>query len=265
MALSTLDRILEEKRREVAERRRLRPLEAVERQARGAPPPRGFEDALRPTSGGGPRIIAEIKRASPSKGLIRPDFDAAWIARRYEAGGAAALSVLTDAPFFQGALEHLAEARAAVRVPVLRKEFIIDPYQVWEARAAGADAILLIATALADGELADLDALARDLGIDVLFEVHDRAEMERARRLGAGLVGINNRDLRTFEVRLETSRELLPLRPPGALAVSESGIFERRDVDLLTEWGADAFLIGESLMRAADPGAALAALIGGEG
>ncbi len=260
--MSILDRILEEKRREVERRRREEPLERLEERARAAPPPRGFRRALESAGGSasGPRIVAEIKKASPSRGLIRADFDPVAIARAYERGGAAAISVLTDEPFFQGTLAHLRAVREAVDLPLLRKDFTIDPYQIHEARAAGADAVLLIVAALGDDDLASLHAASRDLGMDALVEVHDEDELARAARIEPELVGVNNRDLATFEVSLETTRRLLPLRPAGALMVSESGFFEREEIDRMREWGTDAFLIGESLMRAGDPGEALAAL-----
>jgi indole-3-glycerol phosphate synthase len=219
---------------------------------------RGFLAALRQRA---PAIIAEIKRASPSKGLIRSDFDPVWIAGRYAAAGASALSVLTEEHFFQGSLQYLESIRAAVPIPLLRKDFTIDPYQVSEARAWGADAVLLIAAILDDAALRDLHATARGLDLDVLVEVHSEEELERVRDLGATLIGVNNRDLRTFVTRLATAEWLRPLMPPGVTAVAESGIETPADIARLRRAGYDVFLIGESLMRAPDPGEALAALL----
>jgi indole-3-glycerol phosphate synthase len=209
-------------------------------------------------------VIAEIKKASPSKGLIRADFDPAWIAREYADGGAACLSVLTDEQFFQGHNDYLQQARAACNLPVIRKDFLIDPLQVLEARAIGADCILLIAAALPAPKLRELGLLARMLGMDVLVEVHDRAELEAVLQLDLPrpvLLGINNRNLRTFETRLETTLELLPLVPSGYEVVTESGIFTRQDVARMRDGGVSRFLIGESLMRQPSPGAALHALL----
>jgi len=263
--VSVLDEILTRKRMEVEARRAAEPLEALRRRAAALSAPRSLEAALRgePRSASGLRIIAEIKRASPSRGPIRPGADATAIARLYEAAGATALSVLTDGPSFGGSLEDLVRAREASAIPALRKDFIIDAYQVWEARAAGADAVLLIAAALDDKALRDLAALARELGLSVLVEVHDRQELERASEIRPGLLGINNRSLRTLEVTLATTRDLLPHRPPGSLVVSESGFSRKEELEEMRRWGVDAFLIGESLMRAPDPGAALRHLTGG--
>ncbi|MBN1444028.1 MAG: indole-3-glycerol phosphate synthase TrpC [Planctomycetes bacterium] len=258
--MTILDRIVNVKRQEIRLARDRAPLEGLESIAFDAPPARSLAGALsadRPQ----PRIIAEVKRASPSKGVIRADVDAAGIALAYQEGGAAAISVLTDREFFQGRLEDLEAIASRVSVPVLRKDFTIDAYQVWEARAAGADAVLLIAAILKDGELEDLGELAGDLGMDVLYEVHDREELRRVARLGPRLVGINNRNLKTFEVDLETTRRLLPKAPAGAIVVSESGMLRAEDISVMRGWGVSAFLIGESLMRAEDPGAALAGLI----
>ena len=202
-------------------------------------------------------VIAEIKKASPSKGVIREDFDPVAIAEAYQRGGAACLSVLTDRDFFQGHEDYLSAAREACDLPVIRKDFIVDPYQVVEARAIGADCILLIVAALDDATLAELDAAARELGMDVLVEVHDRTELERALRLELDLVGINNRNLRTFETRLETTLDLLDAVPPGCLVVTESGIHGRADVARMRASGVHAFLVGEAFMRAEDPGAEL--------
>ena len=258
-----LEKIVRSTRRELDARMASRPEADLERAALGRRARGGFLRALRPAERGGDiRLIAEIKKASPSKGLIRPDFDPPSIARRYEAAGAAAISVLTDGPFFQGDLEHLRSAAAAVRLPLLRKDFILERYQLLEAREAGASAVLLIAAVLDDGRLGALLKDAEALGLDALTEVHDREELDRAVALGAPAVGINNRDLGTFEVDLETTLRLRPHIPEGCLAVSESGIFTREDVLRLQRAGVDAVLVGESLMRHPDPGAAVRALLG---
>jgi indole-3-glycerol phosphate synthase len=263
--VSVLEDILRHKRAEVEERRREAPLEGLRERARAAPAPRSLAAALA-AAGNGFRIIAEVKKASPSKGLIRADFDPVAIARAYERGGARGISVLTDEKHFQGSLEHLAAVRRAVALPLLRKDFIIDPYQVWEARAAGADAILLILAALPDdGLIARLEREANDQGMEVLWEVHDLDELRRLAPRRPRLVGINNRDLRTFEVSLETTRRLIPEAPPGALVVSESGFSRPEELARLCAWGAGAFLIGETLMRAPDPEAALRELVGASG
>jgi indole-3-glycerol phosphate synthase len=242
---------------------------ALERQA-AAHQPRGWAAALRRQAAAGPAVIAEIKRASPSKGLIREDFDGSWLAGRYHAGGAAALSVLTDEPYFQGSLRNLELASAAVPLPCLRKDFIVDEYQIVEARAHCGDAILLIAAALTDGELKRFAQTARSLDLDVLVEVHTAEELDRAlSTLGldtqggasADAIGVNNRNLKTFEVSLETSLALVERIPAGVVRVAESGIATAEDLMRLREAGFDAFLIGESLMRQTDPGAALAALL----
>ena len=250
-----LDRILEAKRAEVAAARRRLPQSELEKQS--SPPTRDFVAALRAKN---PAVIAEIKRASPSKGLLRADFDPATIARSYERGGAACLSVLTDAQFFQGSSAHLQAARAACRLPVLRKDFMIDPYQVYESRALGADCILLIAACLSGDAMAELESTAHALGMAVLVEVHDAAELESALRLKTPLIGVNNRDLRTFETRLETTLELLPRVPHERLVVAESGILSTQDVAKLRAGGVRAFLVGEAFMRAPDPGQALGKL-----
>jgi indole-3-glycerol phosphate synthase len=253
-----LQRILATKRAETAAARRLVSLDEVERRARTAPPPRGFVAALRAkVAAGKTGVIAEVKRASPSKGLLREDFDPEAIARSYEAGGAACLSVLTDREYFQGALEHLSVARAACTLPVLRKDFIIEPYQVLEARAIGADGILLIVAALAGEALRELEQLAQSLGMAVLVEVHEASELEVALTLATPLIGINNRNLRTFETDLQTTLDLLPRIPAGRTVVTESGIRGREDVLHLRKNGVQAFLVGEAFMRAPDPGAAL--------
>ncbi len=256
-----LARILAAKAKEVAAARAAVPLDAMRARARAAPPPRDFVGALRAKiASDAVAVIAEIKRASPSRGLLREEFDPAGIARSYAAHGAACLSVLTDGEFFQGAPEHLSAARRASGLPVLRKDFTVDPYQVHEARALGADAILLIVAALADGPMRELEACARELGMAVLVEVHDAAELDRALALATPLIGINNRNLRTFETRLETTLALLPRIPADRLVITESGILAREHVALMRGWGVHAFLVGEAFMRAPDPGVALAEL-----
>jgi indole-3-glycerol phosphate synthase len=258
-----LARILSTKAREVAAARAGKSLEALRAEARTASPVRDFAGALRARiASGAAGVIAEIKKASPSRGVLRPIFDPAAIARRYEAGGAACLSVLTDRDYFQGAPEHLAAARAACSLPVLRKDFVLDEYQVFEARALGADCILLIVAALDDARLSALETAARELGMAVLAEVHDAEELERALRLATPLIGVNNRDLRTFEVALETTLGLLPRVPGDRLVVTESGVLAPPDVARLRAAGVHAFLVGEAFMRAADPGAALRTLFG---
>lgn len=257
-----LERILAAKAEEVRAARVRVPLAAVQRAAAETPPPRGFAAAL--AAGAKPvAVIAEVKRASPSRGVIRPDFDPVAIATAYARAGAAALSVLTDGPFFQGSLADLRAVRAAVPLPVLRKDFIIDPYQVYEARAAGADAVLLIVAAFrAPDDLAALLRLSADLGMAALVEVHTAAELALAANLGARLIGINNRDLRTFATRLQVTLDLAPAVPPGALLVSESGIATAPDVALVAAAGARAVLVGEALLRQSDPGAGVRALLG---
>ena len=235
----------------------------MQRRAAAAPPPRDFVGALRAKiAAGRPAVIAEIKRASPSKGLLREHFDPAAIAISYQGGGAACLSVLTDRDFFRGAHEHLVQARAACVLPVLRKDFVTEPYQVHEARALGADCILLIAAALARQDMQGLEASAHALGMAVLVEVHDAAELDSALALQTPLIGINNRDLRTFETRLETTLDLLPRVPAGRVVVTESGILSPEHVARMRTAGVGAFLVGEAFMRAADPGAALKAMFG---
>jgi indole-3-glycerol phosphate synthase len=257
--VTILDEILAVKRSELAETRRR--AGELARRAASAPAPRGFRRALL-ARGGAPRVIAELKRRSPSKGEIRADFDPVAIARAYEAGGAAALSVLTDERFFGGSLAVLEAVRAATALPLLRKDFVIDPVQIDEARAAGADAVLLIVAALPKPELEELHAHAVALGLDVLVEVHDEAELDAAKGVGADLIGINNRDLRTFVTDLAVTERLAKRVPQGALVVAESGIFGPEDVARLQRAGAAAFLVGESLMREADPGRALRRLLG---
>jgi len=262
-----LARINDDKRAHVARRKDAVPLSALERRAAEAPPPRGFAAALaraagtgKPAGAGRPALIAEIKKASPSRGLIRADFDPPALARAYQAGGAAALSVLTDTPYFQGRDEDLAAARAAVDLPVLRKDFILDPYQVLEARAIGADCILLIVAALSDQELRTLHQTARKLGLDVLVEVHDEAEMERALPLEDALLGVNNRNLKTLGVDLATFERLAPLAR-GRFLVAESGLKTAADVARVSKAGAGAILVGESLMAQDDVAAATRALM----
>jgi len=258
-----LQRILETKRAEVRTGQAAVPLADMERRAREAPAVRDFVGALRAKiAAGKPAVIAEVKRASPSKGLLREHFDPAAIARSYERGGAACLSVLTDREYFQGSPEHLVAARAACSLPVLRKDFVIDPYQVIEARAMGADCILLIAAALERPAMLELEGAARALGMAVLVEVHDEKELESALALRTPLVGINNRNLRTFETRLETTIELRKRVPDGRIVVTESGILARADVERLRGEGIGAFLVGEAFMRAGEPGEALSRLFG---
>jgi indole-3-glycerol phosphate synthase len=263
---SRLHTILESTRNAVATARaRVSPAELETHAA--AHHPRGWAAALRRQSAQGPAVIAEIKKASPSRGLIRADFDVEWIARRYEAGGAAALSVLTDEPFFQGSLRNLELASAAVPLPCLRKDFMVDDYQIVEARAHRADAILLIAAALTNDEMKRFAHCAHGTGLDVLVEVHTGEELDRVLdalgEAGADAIGVNNRDLKTFDVRLERSLELVERIPPGVVRVAESGITAPEDIVRLRAAGFDAFLIGESLMRQADPGAALKGLLAG--
>lgn len=258
--MTILEEILAHKVGEVAERRARRSLADIRNAAEAAPPARGFTEALR---GRRPGVIAEIKKASPSKGVIRPQFEPVGIARAYEAAGAACLSVLTDECYFQGQDAYLVAARDATALPALRKDFVVDAYQVFEARALGADCILLIVSALDAHRLRQFDALARELGMDVLIEVHDADELDTALTLTPALVGINNRDLRTFDTSLDTTLELLPAIPAGVHVVTESGIHTREDVQRMRRAGVEAFLVGEAFMRAADPGAALRSLFDG--
>lgn len=258
----TLARICADKLRHVARCKSQRPLSEVEAAARAAGPVRGFADSLRRASADGYGLIAEIKRASPSKGLIRNDFDPASLAQAYARGGAACLSVLTDVPYFQGSDEFLVQARAACGLPVLRKDFTLDPYQVVEARALGADCILLIMAALDDATARSLSAIAKDWGMDVLIEVHDGRELDRALALECDLLGVNNRNLKTLAVDLQTSIDLVPKIPADRVPVVESGLSTHADLVSMAEVGARCFLVGESLMRQPDVEAAVRALLG---
>ncbi|MHB9116841.1 MAG: indole-3-glycerol phosphate synthase TrpC [Burkholderiales bacterium] len=256
-----LNKILAVKAQEVAAAKAAKPLPGVRAAAAAEAPARDFVAAIRgKIAAGSPAIIAEIKKASPSKGVIRPDFRPADIAASYARHGAACLSVLTDEEFFQGSADYLKQARAACALPVLRKDFMIDPYQVVEARAMGADCILLIVAALELPQMQELEALAHELGMAVLVETHDAAELERALELKTPLIGINNRNLRTFETRLETTLDLLPRIPPERIVVTESGILGGADVALMASHDVHAFLVGEAFMRASDPGEELARL-----
>ena len=255
--MSILDKILAVKRAEVAAAKRAAP--EVEARARAAPATRDFVGALRAKT---PAVIAEIKRASPSKGLLRANFDPAAIAKSYEQAGAACISVLTDREFFQGAPEDLIKAKAACALPALRKDFLIDPYQAFEARALGADCVLLIVACLDDAQMRSLEKLAHSLGMAVLVEVHDAAELERALALDTPLIGINNRNLRTFDTRLETTLDLLPRMPKQRMVITESGILSAADVRRMRDQGVNAFLVGEAFMRAPDPGSALREVFG---
>ena len=255
--MTILEKILAVKRAEVAAAKRAAP--EVEARARAAPATRDFVGALRAKT---PAVIAEIKRASPSKGLLRANFDPAAIAKSYEQAGAACISVLTDREFFQGAPEDLIKAKAACALPALRKDFLIDPYQAFEARALGADCVLLIVACLDDAQMRSLEKLAHSLGMAVLVEVHDAAELERALALDTPLIGINNRNLRTFETRLETTLDLLPRMPKQRMVITESGILSAADVRRMRDQGVNAFLVGEAFMRAPDPGSALREVFG---
>ena len=255
---TVLEKIITRKYEEVAQRRAQVGLAELERLAGIADPVRGFARRLQEqVASKQPAVIAEIKKASPSKGVLREDFDPAEIARSYEAGGATCLSVLTDIDFFQGADKYLQQARSACNLPVIRKDFMVDPYQVVEARALGADCILLIVAALSDEQMKELADVAAEQGLDVLVEVHDGAELERALRIEAPLIGINNRDLHTFELDLETTLDLLPRIPRDRVVVTESGILHRADVELMEINQVYAFLVGEAFMRAEQPGAEL--------
>jgi indole-3-glycerol phosphate synthase len=254
-----LDQILERSRADVKARAEMLPLELVQAVAAEAPARRPFAEALRRP--GRINVISEYKRKSPSKGVIREDLSPQDVAKGYAAAGAAAMSILTDEQFFGGQIDHLTAARGAMELPVIRKDFVIDTYQIWEARAAGADAVLLIVAALTDAELAKFLADAKAASLEALVEVHDASELDRAIAAGASIIGVNNRNLKTMEVRLETSLDLLPRIPATAVKVAESGLKTGADVKTLRAAGFDAFLIGEHLMLSPDPGAALATLI----
>jgi indole-3-glycerol phosphate synthase len=252
--MSILDEIVRHKRAELAERQAAMPLRALETRCATLPAPRDFERALAPVAGRA-RLIAEVKKASPSRGVLKADLDPVALASTYARHGADAISVLTDAKYFRGSLDDLAAVRAAVDTPILRKDFTLDEYQLWEARAAGADAVLLIVAILEPARLRDLAAAAKGLGLAALVEVHTEAELETALGAAPRIIGINNRDLATFETRLETTLALLPRIPPGPIVVSESGFFTGRDVRRVIDAGAHAVLVGEGLVRAADAGA----------
>ena len=259
---TVLKRICDRKLEEIAERKALTDIAALKEKASVAEAPRGFIRALEARRElGVPGVIAEVKKASPSKGVIRADFDPASIAKSYEKGGAACLSVLTDIDFFQGADAYLQAARAATNLPAIRKDFTLDPYQVWESRALGADAILLIVACLEDDQLAQLSEEAVEAQLDVLVEVHDQTELERALKLDVSLIGINNRDLHTFDTQLDTTLRLLSHVPDGVMVVTESGLHTSHDMRLMLDNNVSTFLIGESFMRQPSPGEALAEMV----
>ena len=262
-AADILQNILRRKAEEIEDRRKRTGIREISDRAARQTPPRGFASSLAERiSAGEPAVIAEIKRASPSKGVLREHYDPAAIAASYQRGGAAALSVLTDRDFFQGDDEHLVAARAASALPVLRKDFIVDPYQVYEARSLGADCVLLIVAALGDAQLGDLAALSSHLDMDVLVEVHDGEELQRASGINPTLLGINNRNLRTFDTRLQTTIDLIEHVPKSAIIVTESGIYAAEDIALMRSHGVNAFLVGEAFMRSDDPGTRLSDLFG---
>jgi len=260
--MNKLDEICATKRTEVAQRKAATSLAQLQDRAASQTPPRGFRRALDRAAADGYGLIAEIKKASPSKGLIRADFDPPAHARAYEAGGAACLSILTDAPYFQGHEDYLIAARAAVTLPVLRKDFMVDPWQVLESRAIGADAVLIIAAALSDAQMQDIEEIALGLGMDALVEVHDADELERALKLKSRLIGVNNRDLRDFTVDFARTYELVGQAPSGCTFVAESGLTSRADLEAMAEHGVRCFLIGEALMRQDDVETATRALVG---
>jgi indole-3-glycerol phosphate synthase len=260
-----LKKIVQRKREEIAERQQQRSIDELKQLLSSAPAPRGFVAAMQAKLDAGlPAVIAEVKKASPSKGVMREHFVPAEIAKSYEKGGAACLSVLTDIDFFQGSDEYLQQAREACSLPVIRKDFIIDPYQVYEARVIGADCILLIAACLSDEQMQELSGLAVELGMDVLVEVHDAEELARTLPLGLPLVGVNNRNLRTFETSLDTTLDLLEQIPQGRIVVTESGIHTPEDVALMRKNSVNSFLVGEAFMRAEEPGERLAELFAGD-
>ena len=260
--MNKLDEICATKRTEVAARKAATSLAQLQERAAGQTPPRGFRRALDRAAADGYGLIAEIKKASPSKGLIRADFDPPAHARAYESGGAACLSILTDAPYFQGHEDYLIAARSAVALPVLRKDFMVDPWQVLESRAIGADAVLIIAAALSDGQMQEIEEIALGLGMDALIEVHDADELERALKLKSRLIGVNNRDLRDFTVDFARTYELVGQAPADCTFVAESGLTSRADLEAMAEHGVRCFLIGEALMRQDDVETATRALVG---